>query len=265
MHNLLKQAISLAKEAGREVMKIYAKDFTPQEKEDGSPITEGDLASEAVILTGLKKTAFAILSEETKADEAWFKKDKVWIVDPLDGTSDFIQKTGQFSVMVGLVENKRPVLGIVYQPTEDKLYFAEKGKGAFVQVSANAPRRLRVSDVSDFKTARVILSRNHTSFEQKEFVKKMDFGSIEHIGSIGVKAGVIAEGKAEVYFTETDKTHQWDTAAPEIIIKEAGGVVFSLKGEPLVYCRAQTNNPNGILICNKALYPKMLQALKQFF
>jgi len=265
VQELLQQAITLAVAAGKEAMKVYAKDFTVQEKEDRSPVTEGDLASEAVILTGLKKTGLAILSEETKASPSWFLKDKVWIVDPIDGTMDFIQKTGEFSIMIGLVVNKEPVLGVVYQPTEELCYFASKGRGAFIQKGADEKTRISVSDIADFQTSRVILSRNHTSDKQEEFIKKHGFGNAKHIGSAGLKIGAVASGGAEVYFTESNKIHQWDTAAGEIILKEAGGVVTDLLGHPLVYCQKKTNHPNGILACNRALQQKMLLHLRESF
>lgn len=262
---LLQQAIVLAKEAGKEVLKIYSRDFCIQKKQDDSPVTEADLVSEKIILQGLRTTGFGILSEETKAEDLWFKKDKVWVVDPLDGTLDFIQKTGEFSIMLALLENKEPVLGVVYQPTMDKLYFAQKGKGAFVQDGRGSPKKLRVSEISDFQGARVILSRNHCTPSQLDFVKQAGFGSVKQVGSAGLKIGLIAEGKAEAYFTESDKIHQWDTAAGEIILKEAGGTVASLKGEPLVYGGEKTNHQDGILACNKALYPQIFEALQARF
>lgn len=265
MEELLQQAIKLVKKAGEEVMKIYCRDFSIQEKEDRSPVTEADFASEKIILQGLPGRGFAILSEETKADNSWLQKDKVWFVDPLDGTLDFIQKTGEFSIMLGLVAKREPVLGVVYQPTTDKLYFAQKGRGAFVQEGRGSPKKLQVSEISDFQGARVILSRNHCTQAQLDFVKQAGFGSVKQAGSAGLKIGLIADNRAEAYFTVSDKTHQWDTAAGEIIIKEAGGIITDLKGENLVYCQEPTNHLHGLLVCNKALYPKVLQTLQGSF
>jgi len=265
MDKLLQQTIDLAKQAGEEVMKIYNRGFTQKEKQDKSPVTEADLASEKIILQGLKKTGITVLSEETEPDSKWFEKDKIWMVDPLDGTKDFIQKTGEFSVMIALVENKEPILGVIYQPTTNTLYFAEKDKGAFIQEGAGEPEKIKVSDVSELSDARIILSRNHTSQAQKDFVKKHHFANAKHIGSAGLKIVAVSSQKAEAYFTESDKAHQWDTAAGECILKEAGGIITDIKGNPLIYCKPQTNHQNGILVCNSSLHPKILQALKETF
>jgi len=265
MDKLLKQAIKVAKQAGSEAMKVYKSPFTEEQKEDRSPVTKADLASEKIILQGLTKTGFVILSEETTPVDLWFEKDTVWIVDPLDGTRDFIQKTGEFSILIALVKDKVPVLGVVYQPATMLLYFAQKDKGAFMQDGNEEPKRIKVSDVADFKISTAILSRNHTTIKQKNFVERVGFGNVKHIGSAGLKIGFVAHGGAEVYFTESDKIHQWDTAAGEIILKEAGGIVTDLKGNPLVYCQKQTNHTNGILACNRELYPKMIKAVMGSF
>jgi len=259
MDNLLNQAIDLARVAGYEVMKIYKRGFTEHGKEDGSPVTEADLASNKIILQGLKKTGIAILSEETKPEEEWFKENKVWMVDPLDGTRDFVQKTGEFSIMIGLVVNKEPVLGVVFQPITNTLYFAEKGKGSFIQKGSDAPKEIRVSDISEFIKAKIVLSNNHTSEAQKDFVKFAKFGVVDNVGSAGLKIGIVASGFAEVYLTESNKIHQWDTAAGECILNEAGGVITDIYGKKLIYCKKSTNHKNGILACNKALHNKIVQ------
>lgn len=262
---LLQQAIKLVQEAGKEALKIYSRDFSIQEKVDKSPVTEADLVSEKMILSGLEKFGFGIISEETVQDNVYVAQDKVWVLDPLDGTSDFIQKTGEFTIMLALLQSKEPVLGIVYQPTLDKLYFAQKGKGAYLSERGGQPERLNVSNNGDFKNSRVILSRNHCTQAQLDFVKQAGFGSVKQAGSAGLKIGLIAQGKAEAYFTESGKTHQWDTAAGEIILKEAGGIITGLRGNPLLYCQEPTNHTYGILACNKALYPQILEALQAYF
>ena len=118
-------------EAGDRVREIYESDFEVSKKDDNSPITKADLESNKIIRAALEKTGIPILSEEDVDDKSRLNSDKIWIVDPLDGTTDFVNRTGEFTIMVGLVENHVPVMGLIYWPTKQKLYYAERGMGAF--------------------------------------------------------------------------------------------------------------------------------------
>ena len=124
-------AIKAAKEAGDVILEVYQEDFETVKKNDDSPVTEGDLKSNEIIKKILSQTDHVILSEEDNDDKSRLSKDMVWIVDPLDGTSDFIDKTGEFTVMIALVKNKKPILGVIGWPTEKTLFVAQKGKGSF--------------------------------------------------------------------------------------------------------------------------------------
>ena len=126
MSSELKEIINLVRKAGKKVLEIYQNAPKVYEKEDKSPVTEADFASEKIILSSLKKYSYGILSEETKDNPSRLEKEKIWIIDPLDGTKYFLQKTGEFSIMVGLVYKKEPVLGVVYKPVDDKIYFATR-------------------------------------------------------------------------------------------------------------------------------------------
>ena len=147
-------ALAAIKKSGEAVLKIYKKiDVGEQVKGDKSPVTEADIASNKVLMEGLAKTGIKILSEEEKDFDGRVSENQVWIIDPLDGTMDFIQKTGEFSVMVGLVEGRKCVFGVVYQPSEERWYVAEKGKGASLNVtslkrSTKIPLSIRESSVS---------------------------------------------------------------------------------------------------------------------
>ena len=121
MSSELKEVINLVKKAGEKVLEIYQRKFKVYEKEDTSPVTEADMASEGIILSGLRKYGYGILSEESKDGSSRLRKEKIWIIDPLDGTQDFLQKTGEFSIMVGLVYKREPFLGVVYKPVGDKI------------------------------------------------------------------------------------------------------------------------------------------------
>jgi 3'(2'), 5'-bisphosphate nucleotidase len=179
-------------------------------------------------------------------------------MDPLDGTLDFLQKTGEFSIMVSLVSGGESILGIVYKPVGDKFYFAEKDKGSFLVEKNKALRRLKVSKVSNLSNARYLPSRNHFSELEKKLIEAENNIKYTFMGSFGVKVGVIAEGRAEIIVNPSGKTSQWDIAAPEIILREAGGEITDMDGRKFIYNRKETKNLNGVVISNKILHEKLL-------
>lgn len=258
MNQELDEVINLVKRAGERILEISQREFEVHEKKDKSIVTEADLASEKIILSGLRNYDYGFLSEESKDDLSRLEKEKVWIIDPLDGTNDFIAKTGEFCIMVGLVDKKEPILGIVYLPVGGKLYFAEKRKGAYLMESGRSVK-LEVSNVADLSQARFVLSRSHFSDLEKEFLSRNEIGQFVHVGSTGVKLGLIAEGKADGYLTFTDKTSQWDICAPEVILKEAGGEVTDLRGESFIYNRREVRNLYGIAASNKKIYHQIIK------
>jgi 3'(2'), 5'-bisphosphate nucleotidase len=247
----LSDVIRLVRKAGEEVLEIYQGNTKKYIKKDRSFVTNADFLSEKIILKGLKKYNHVILSEETKDDLSRLKKEKIWIIDPLDGTNDFVNKTGEFSIMVGLVEKGKSILGVVYQPVKNKLYFAEKGKGSFLKEKSLPLKKLKVSDILDISKARFVFSRSHLEGKEKNFIKENHISNILFIGSAGLKMGLIAEGKADIYLSFSSRTCQWDTCAPEIILKEAGGELTDIEGEEFIYNRRELRNLNGILATNK--------------
>jgi len=255
----LKEIVALVKQAGEKVLKIYQRKFKVYEKSDKLPVTEADMASERIILSGLKKYGYGILSEESKDDSSRLKKEKIWIIDPLDGTQDFLQKIGEFSIMVGLVDKGEPILGVVYKPIDDKMYFAEKGEGAYLKETSKPLKKLKVSSTSCLSNANFVFSRSHLGDLEKKFIQNYKISRVTCMGSIGVKLGLIAEGKVDVYFTMSTKTCQWDICAPEIILKEAGGKVTDLKGESFIYSRRQIRNLNGIIASNGKIHTQIIE------
>ena len=168
--------------AGREIIKIYRKDFSSKVKKDDSPITEADLKSNKTIKEILSKTGHKILSEEDKDNKERLKQNRVWIVDPLDGTTDFVNRTGEFTVMIGLVEKKKPLLGIIYWPTENTLFVAQKGNGSW-KFSNNSWKRIWVSKVSELSKCRAIGSRYHISDNEKTLLNKLGITKFTSVGS----------------------------------------------------------------------------------
>lgn len=249
-------------EAGREIMKVYGGDFKVSQKEDHSPTTIADIRSNEIILEYLDNFDIPILSEESKDNLRRLESDRIFIVDSLDGTKDFIQKTDEFSIMVALIENESPSFGIVYEPALDKLYLASKGKGAFLY-EKDLKKELRVSDEEEFGKMSLVVSRNHLGPEEIEVAKSLGISKMKKVGSNGVKIGKIAVGEAEMFFNFSDKMGEWDSAAPEIILKEAGGKITDIYGNNLKYNKRIPKNENGIVASNNQVHQKIIDAIKK--
>ncbi|HUH01074.1 MAG TPA: 3'(2'),5'-bisphosphate nucleotidase CysQ [Kofleriaceae bacterium] len=224
-------------------------------KADDSPVTAADLEANDAILALLRArfAGDAILSEETTDDRTRLGRARVWIVDPLDGTRDFVARTGDFAVHVGLSVDGRPAVGAVYQPVGDRLFWAARGAGAFVRDGAGE-RRLRVSEQSELRLARVAVTRLARTDELARFLEATGLGErAENIGA-SIKMMALAEGRCEVSICLHGREKEWDTCAPEIIVTEAGGVVTDLDGAPFAYNRPAVAHARGILMTNGPLH-----------
>lgn len=258
MNNILEGSIKAARQAGKEILKIYDRDYKVSEKEDKSPVTEADLVSDKIIIDILNNFDYPILSEESKDDFADFDAPNFWVVDSLDGTMDFIQKTGEFSIMIGLVEAGEPALGVVYKPATNELYYARKGEGAYLD-NNGVTKKIKVSDIRDLKEGRLVLSRNHFKPKDKLLADKMKISKFRKSGSNGIKIGLIASNQADLFFNLTDKMGKWDSCAPEAILKEAGGMITDIRGEEINYNERETRNKFGIVASNKFIHSQIIQ------
>ncbi len=254
-------AIEAAKEAGNAILEIYQSNFEISKKKDNSPITEADLKSNEIIKEILSQTEHAILSEEDKDDQSRLSKDTIWIVDPLDGTSDFIDKTGEFTVMIALIKNKKPILGIIGWPTEKIFFVAQKGSGAF-RYSNDEWRKISVTTLAELSKCRVVGSRHHLSDKEKLFIKKLGVKDFTSIGS-SLKVGKISSGEAEAYITTTNKMKEWDSAASYCIISEAGGKMTDMLGNDITYNNKEVFHQNGILVTNGLIHDKIVEEFKK--
>ena len=254
-------AIEAAKEAGNAILEIYQRNFEISKKKDDSPITEADLKSNEIIKEILSQTEHAILSEEDKDDQSRLSKDTIWIVDPLDGTSDFIDKTGEFTVMIALIKNKKPILGIIGWPTEKIFFVAQKGSGAF-RYSNDEWRKISVTTLAELSKCRVVGSRHHLSDKEKLFIKKLGVEDFTSIGS-SLKVGKISSGEAEAYITTTNKMKEWDSAASYCIISEAGGKMTDMLGNDITYNNKEVFHQNGILVTNGLIHDKIVEEFKK--
>jgi 3'(2'), 5'-bisphosphate nucleotidase len=243
-------------------------DLDIKDKKDG-PVTEADLAANKYILGSLQKklgtAEFGYLSEETfdvKKAEA-IAKDWVWIIDPLDGTRDFIDKTGEYGMHIALAYQGRPVIGIVAIPEAGKVYFASKDNGTFVETKDGKITPMKVSDRDQIEDLYLIVSRSHRDDRFKQLIERLPFAGKKYMGGVGGKISTLLEQKSDVYLSLSGKSaaKDWDFAAPELILTEAGGKFSYLNGEPVYYnqgdvkrwgCIVATNGKCHEVLCAKA-------------
>lgn len=254
--------ISITKEAGKRVLEFFDTDISITEKSDHSPVTEADYASNAILTKGLGSFGFPILSEESKVPD--YKGCKyLWIIDPIDGTRSFIKGRDDFSVMVGLVYENRSILGIVYQPRGDILYYAKKGEGAFVERDG-IKKRLLPSTISKPGDATLAVSRRAETTEPfKSMVQRLQSKEVVHVSSNGVKICRIAEGIYDLFFNPSGKLGQWDYCAPHAILEEAGGRISHLDGSDILYGKEWRDDIDaGVVASNGLLHKDILAILK---
>ena len=246
--------------AGEKVIEIYETDFSTEKKDDDSPITQADIESNKILKDVLGKTGITILSEEDTDDKKRLLDDKIWIIDPLDGTTDFVNRTGEFTIMVGLVEKHKSILGLIYWPTKKKMYLAESGKGAFRH--DEEWEKIETTMMSEMQNCQALVSRHHLSEKEKKLLDEMEIAVVTSIGS-SLKVTEIASGDAEIYLTTTNKMKQWDTCASNCIISEAGGKMTDMSGNDLVYNSEIVNHENGILVTNGLIHQDALDAISR--
>lgn len=264
----LETAVALCRKAGESIMDFYAAGVETEQKifadNFSEPVTIADRTASKIIVEGLIK-AFpgdGILSEEEADDEERLSKKRVWVIDPIDGTYGFIEKTGDFAVQIGLAEDGEVILGVVFMPTENKLYFAVKGAGAWLIKNGGASVRLEVSGKTDFSDMNLAVSRNHRSPKMERVMKKFGLKSETRRGSVGLKVGLIVRRVCDLYIHLSPRTKHWDTCAPEIILREAGGELTDLFGARIVYNTPDVNNHNGILATNGAAHASAVAEMK---
>ncbi|MDC0624524.1 3'(2'),5'-bisphosphate nucleotidase CysQ [Alphaproteobacteria bacterium] len=240
-NNLLLQVCNIALNAGEETLKYYIEDIEVTHKNDSSPLTKADLASNKIIMNALRKLdrTIPILSEESLVE--WNERKnwtKYWLVDPLDGTKEFIKKNGEFTVNIALIENNKPILGVIYAPVKSDLYFAQKKNGSYKinskskLIDLKKSQKLFVSNQSNI--TRIIGSRSHSNQSFDSWVNQ-NFPNTEIVQSgSSLKFCLIAEGTADIY-PRFGPTSEWDIAAGHIIVDEAGGRVNTFQNNEINY------------------------------
>ncbi|MCP3163970.1 3'(2'),5'-bisphosphate nucleotidase CysQ family protein [Myxococcus qinghaiensis] len=262
----LDTARRIAREAGALLLQVYATAFSVEDKAGGQgPVTEADTRANALIVDALRR-AFpgdGVVAEESDNSAVAGRFERCWFVDPLDGTQEFVNRNGEFAIHIGLAIGTEAVLGVVYRPVGDTLYSGVVGQGGFVE-SAGTRRALRVSDEAEPASLRLVVSRSHRSKLTNQVVARLGITREQESGSVGVKCGLLAESKADLYLHVSDKSYRWDNCAPEAVLRSAGGILTDLGGTPYRYDGSELQNLRGLLACNAAAFPKVQPVVTRF-
>lgn len=259
MKELLTLARTGAKKAGDVIVSHYGTDAF-ELKGDNSPVTKADTEANDILMTTLRESGISILSEEDAERTALPYPTRVWIIDPLDGTKGFLNHTDDFSVMIALLENGRPVLAVVYAPVLKMLFYAMKDGGSFIEDETGV-RQLRVSD-RVAPNLRGLVSVNHATPYMFDVCTKLAVKETIAVGSVGIKSGYIANDLSDFYVNR-GALGEWDVCAPELILTEAGGTVTDEHGEPLCYGNEDHRIKHGIVFSNGACHDAVLTALTE--
>lgn len=248
----LEKMIEACQKAKVEIMKIYNQGFDVEIKDDDSPVTLADKTADKMIKEILQKEfpSYAFLTEESEDDLSRRSNDYLFVVDPVDGTKDFVAKDDMFTTNVALVYKEEVVAGVVYVPARDEYYFAIKGQGAYYCKEGQEPIKIHVNDKLNDLT--MLISVFHTTEKEKAIIDnhKDRIKVVEKYGS-AIKACRIAQGLAEVSFRLGSGTKEWDTAASQIVVLEAGGVFAKPDLTPITYNRVDVYNREGFVILNR--------------
>ena len=240
-NNLLLKVCNIAIKAGEEILKYYTEDIHVTHKDDSSPLTKADLASNKIIMNALQQldSTIPILSEESLVE--WKERKnwtKYWLVDPLDGTKEFIKQNGEFTVNIALIENNKPILGVIFTPVKFDLYFAQKNYGSYKINSSskliNLKEAVKIFVANQSSIKRIIGSRSHSNQTFDSWVNQnFPNSEIVQAGS-SLKFCLVAEGAADIY-PRFGPTSEWDIAAGHIIVNEAGGRVNTFENTEINY------------------------------
>ena len=272
-------AIAAAQEAWRQINELYEVGSHITEGPEG-PSTEADKLADKILTSELRKTfsedqGFAYLTEETEDDRRRLDTERVWIIDPIDGTKDFIQKNGAFAMHIGMVERQanglwEPVVGVVYRPVPGQMFSAIKGEGARLQpckdnkLTGDA-RKLQVSNRQPVSEMKIVVSNSHRSSSLLDLVEFIGFADKLHIGSIGIKLGLVATGEYDVYINlARGKTREWDYCAPDLILTEAGGVLTGVEGSPILYNQEDPHDLEALLGTNGRAHQEISEKIREF-
>ena len=255
LKELLDPVIQVAYQAGKVIMEVYDSGYSIEQKSDLTPVTEADMAANKIIEASLKELTphLPILTEESKPTsfaerQKWLR---YWLIDPLDGTREFIKRNGEFTINIALIDGNESVLGVVYAPVIGVLYYAAKGQGAFKQDSTNQPKAIHVRENCGTKTI-VACGRSQPTEEMQAFIANLGEYEIIRVGS-ALKSCMVAEGTADLY-ARLGPTSEWDTAAAQCIVEEAGGAITDTSMNRLKYnTKDNLLNPHFFVVGDRSI------------
>lgn len=264
MKRELEIARTLAREAGALVTRLRAAPLDIELKPGDEPVTIADRSANELIVRELQGQFpdDAMISEELPPTPNAGTARRLWLVDPIDGTKDFIRGGDGFAVMIGLAIGGTPCVGVVYQPTIDRMFFATPD-GAFVDTAGTCVP-LAVSSVATAGQARLVASASHRSDDIDRVKSQLGIDDEHNVGSVGVKLGLIAMGVRDLYVNPAPKTKAWDTCAPEAILTRAGGRLSDLFGEPIAY-GGQLGHPRGLVASNGRIHDEVVAKISPLF
>jgi 3'(2'), 5'-bisphosphate nucleotidase len=245
-------------------MAYYRTGVSVEHKTGDEPVTIADRESDRYIADGLQNAFpnYGLLTEESDDDLSRLEKSRVWIVDPLDGTSDFISGTGDFVVQIALAVEGKPALGVIYQPTTGLLLHAVQGRGAY-QVHSDRKTRLYVSTTSMPSQMCLVASRSHYSPSIERARQALGIGAIKHMGSIGLKIALLASGACDLYLATT-VAKEWDMCAPHAVLLEAGGKLTDPCGDKIVYNKPEIGTCRGLVGSNGLAHAQIVETVSPF-
>jgi len=265
---ILDRTEAIVKEAGKILREYHDRPDQVEWKGIDDPVTAADKAVNRFLVAAITE-AFptdAILSEESRDDLVRLKNAKVWCIDPLDGTKEFMARNGEFSIMVGLAVEGKAMLGVVYQPIVDTMYSGIRDHGSRV-ISGGKSRTLKVSRKNEPVHLRLVVSRSHRNPITDRIKTALGIAEERISGSVGIKCGLIAEGEADLYLHPAPGTKEWDTCAPEAILAGAGGRMTDCWGRPLVYNAKDVRRRFGLVasngLCHALIVDRMVPTLAE--
>jgi 3'(2'), 5'-bisphosphate nucleotidase len=262
----LEAALDIAGQAAKLVLRHRAAGLIVDSKPGDEPVTDADHAANTLIVDHLRATfpADVVLSEEIPDDRSRLGQARVWMVDPIDGTRDFILGDTGFAVMIGLCVDGRPHLGVVVQPTTDKVYGGVVGQGAWLSTGGGARVPMHTSTLAQPPGIRLVASKSHRTPRVDAVKAALRITDEINIGSVGLKIGLVAEATRDLYVYTGGRTKIWDTCGPEAILVAAGGRVSDLDGRALSYDGEDLYNRRGIIASNGALHDLVVGTIAPF-
>ena len=259
----LETARAVALEAAALVAGFKGRPLGVEHKAGGEPVSQADLESSALIVRRLGE-AFpgdAILSEELPDDHSRLEKSRVWMIDPIDGTRDFLRGEPGFVVMLGLCVEGHPTVGVVAQPTTGDVWLGALGMGAWKEHSGGKREPLHISNVKDAKDIRLVSSKSHRSDYYERFRRALGITDELALGSVGLKVALVSEGSRDLYVYPGSQTKIWDSCGPEAILTAAGGKVTDSDGNAVCYTNLTLHNPRGLVASNGLVHDQAIEAI----